>query len=72
MWRPGTNRFHHNRTVSWLTSIPRSDSRPSTFRQFSGKRTNIITTNLMTPSEELKRMKGLSDLALDLRLKSLG
>ena len=32
----GANRFHHNRTVSWQMSIPRSASRSSTFRSDSG------------------------------------
>ena len=41
----GPNRFHHNRTVSWQMSIPRSNSRSSTFRSDSGKRTYIITTS---------------------------
>ena len=29
--RPGSKRFHHNRTVSWQMSMPRSDSRSSTW-----------------------------------------
>ena len=32
----GPNRFHHNRTVSWQISIPRSKSRSSTCRSESG------------------------------------
>jgi hypothetical protein len=28
----GPNRFHQNRTVSWQISIPRSNSRSSTWR----------------------------------------
>ena len=32
----GPNRFHQNRTVSWLISIPRSCRRSSTLRSDSG------------------------------------
>src|SRR5271155_551449 len=32
----GPNRFHQNRTVSWLMSIPRSASKSSTLRSDSG------------------------------------
>ena len=32
----GPNRFHQNRTVSWLMSIPRSAKRSSTLRSDSG------------------------------------
>ena len=35
----GPNLCHQNRTVSWLTSIPRSCSRSYTFLSYSGKRT---------------------------------
>jgi hypothetical protein len=35
----GAKRIHQNRTVSWLTSMPRSCRRFSTFRKESGKRT---------------------------------
>ena len=40
----GPNLFHHSRTVSWLMSIPRSNSRSSTLRSDNGNRTYIITT----------------------------
>ena len=50
----GPNRFHQNRTVSWLMSIPRSAKRSSTFRSDSGYRTYIITTRRMTSGELLK------------------
>src|SRR5208337_4886981 len=43
----GPNRFHQNRTVSWLMSIPRSARRSST-RSDSGYLTYIITTRRMT------------------------
>jgi len=33
----GPNRFHQNRTLSWLISIPRSCNMSSTFRSESGK-----------------------------------
>src|SRR5208337_642454 len=44
----GANRFHQNRTVSWLMSIPRSARRSSTLRSDSGYRTYIITTRRIT------------------------
>ena len=50
----GPNRFHQNRTVSWLMSIPRSVKRSSTLRSDSGYRTYIITTRRMTSGELLK------------------
>jgi hypothetical protein len=34
----GPNRFHQKRTLSWLTSMPRSCSMSSTFRRESGNR----------------------------------
>src|ERR1700733_2226204 len=52
-------RFHHNRTVSWLMSIPRSAHRASTWRSDSGYRTYIITTRRMTSRELLKYRNGL-------------
>src|SRR4029077_9193931 len=55
----GPNRFHQNRTVSWLMSIPRSASRSSTLRSDSGYRTYIITTRRMTSGELLKYRNGL-------------
>jgi hypothetical protein len=55
----GSNRFHQNRTVSWLMSIPRSASRSSTLRSDSGYRTYIITTKRMTSVELLKYRNGL-------------
>ena len=39
----GPNRFHQNRTVSWLLSIPRSAKRSSTLRSDSGYFTYIST-----------------------------
>jgi hypothetical protein len=42
----GPSRFHQNRTVSWLISIPRSAKRSSTLRSDSGDFTYIITTRL--------------------------
>jgi hypothetical protein len=50
----GPNRFHQNRTVSWLMSIPRSAKRSSTLRSDSGYRTYIITTRRITSGELLK------------------
>src|SRR5271157_3306279 len=47
----GSNRFHQNRTVSWLMSIPRSARRSSTLRSDSGYFTYIITTRRMTSGE---------------------
>jgi hypothetical protein len=55
----GPNRFHQNRTVSWLMSIPRSAKRSSTFRSDSGYRTYIITTRRITSGELLKYRNGL-------------
>jgi hypothetical protein len=64
----GPNRFHHIRTVSWQRSMPRSNSRSSTFRSESGNRTYIMTTSRITSGDELKRRNGLGGNALDLRL----
>ena len=50
----GPNRFHHNRTVSWQRSMPRSKSRSPTFRSDSGIRIYIITTRRMTSGEDWK------------------
>ena len=55
----GPNRFHQNRTVSWLMSIPRSASKSSTLRSDRGYRTYIITTRRMTSGELLKYRNGL-------------
>src|ERR1700734_747955 len=55
----GPNRFHQNRTVSWLMSIPRSARRSSTLRNDSGYLTYIITTRRMTSGELLKYRNGL-------------
>nr|WP_277979002.1 hypothetical protein [Sphingomonas phyllosphaerae] len=46
--------FHHSLTVQWQMSIPRSNSRSSTFRSGSRKRTYISTISLITYGEELK------------------
>jgi hypothetical protein len=59
--------FHHIRTVSWQMSMPRSNSKSSTFRSDSGKRTYIMTTSRITSGEELKHRNGEGGLALDLR-----
>src|SRR3984885_833282 len=50
----GPNRFHQNRTVSWLMSIPRPASRSSTLRSESGYLTYVITARRMTSGELLK------------------
>jgi hypothetical protein len=50
----GPNLFHHSLTVSCEMSMPRSNSRSSTFRKESGKRTYIITTSRITSGDELK------------------
>jgi hypothetical protein len=50
----GPNLFHHIRTVSWQMSIPRSNSRCSTFRKLRGKRTYISITSRITSGDELK------------------
>jgi hypothetical protein len=55
----GPNRFHQNRTVSWLMSTPRSANRSSTLRSYNGYRTYIITTRRMTSGELLKYRNGL-------------
>src|SRR5208282_4901918 len=55
----GPNRFHQNRTVSWLMSIPRSAKRSSTLRSDSGYFTYIITTRRITSGELLKYRNGL-------------
>ena len=60
----GPNRFHQSRTVSWQMSMPRSNSRSSTFRSDSGYRTYIITTSRITSGEESNQRNGLSDLAI--------
>src|SRR5271165_6211857 len=54
------NRFHQNRTVSWLMSIPRSARRSSTLRNDSGYFTYIITTRRITSGELLKYRNGCS------------
>src|SRR5271169_4765419 len=55
----GPTRFHQNRTVSWLMSIPRPAKRSSTLRSDSGYRTYIITTRWITSGELLKYRNGL-------------
>jgi hypothetical protein len=55
----GPNRFHQNRTVSWLMSIPRSAKRSSTLRSGSGHLTYIIMTKRTTSGELLKYRNGL-------------
>lgn len=46
-------------SVSWLTSMPRSWSRSSTFRSDSGNRTCSITASRMISGRVLKHLKGL-------------
>jgi hypothetical protein len=58
------NRFHQNRTLSWLASIPRSAKRSSTLRSDNRYRTYIITTRRMTSGELLKYRKGLPTVDL--------
>ena len=50
----GPKRFHQNRIVSWLTSIPRSRRRSSTLRSDSGKRTDIIAARRMISAGVVK------------------
>ena len=54
----GPNRFHQNRTVSWLISMPRSCSRSSTCRNDSGNRIYSITVRRMISGEVLKYRNG--------------
>ena len=61
----GLNPFHHIRAVSWQMSMPRSNSRSSTFRNDSGNRTYIITTKRITSGDELNRRNGRGGLARD-------
>ncbi len=53
----GPNLFHQYRTVSWLTSMPRSCSRSSTFRSESGNRIYSITARRMISGLVLKFLK---------------
>ena len=55
----GPKRCHQKRTASWLTSIPRSCSRSSTFRNDSGKRMYSITASRMTSGDVLKYRNAL-------------
>jgi hypothetical protein len=48
------NRFHQNRTISWVMSMPRSCSRFSMFRNDDGWRTYIITARRMISGDVLK------------------
>jgi len=48
----GPNLFHHRITVSWQIAIPRSNSRSSTFRNDSEKRTYISITSQITSGKE--------------------
>lgn len=50
--KSGPNLFHHKRTVSWQTSIPRSNRRSSTLRRLSGNRTYMSTARRMISGEE--------------------
>ena len=64
----GPKRFHYIRTVSSQMSMPRSNSRSSTLRNESGKRTYIMNTRRITSGEELKQRNGLGGLARDVRV----
>jgi hypothetical protein len=55
----GPNLRQQKLTVSWLTSIPRSWSRSSTFLKESGKRTYNMTAKRITSGEVLKYRNGL-------------
>ena len=54
------NLFHQKRTVSWHRSMPRSNSRSSTFRNDSRNRSYIITTRRTNSGDELKQREGLA------------
>src|SRR5271166_4966527 len=60
----GPNRFHQNRTVSWLMSIPRSAKRSSTLRSDSGYFTYISTARRIISGELLNSGTGCSWLKL--------
>jgi hypothetical protein len=53
-------------------SMPRSNSRSSTFLRLSGKRTYIITTRRITSGDELKYLNGLADFGFADLLISCG
>src|SRR5208283_1749157 len=53
----GPNRFHQNRTVSWLMSIPRSARRSSTLRSDSG----YLTYNHHDQTDDLWRAVEISE-----------
>ena len=57
----------HKRTVSWRSSMPRSNRKSSKFRNDSGNRTDNITTRRITSGDELKQQNGLGGFALNLR-----
>lgn len=48
----GPNLFHHSLTVSWQISVPRSNSRSSTFRNDSGMRMDVSITRRITSGKE--------------------
>jgi len=50
----GPNRWHQNRIVSWLISIPHSRSKSSIFRSESGNRIYIVTARRMISGNVLK------------------
>lgn len=58
----------HIASMANMSSIPRSNSRSSTFRKDSGNRTYIITTRRITSGDELKYRNGLPGFAIDFRL----
>lgn len=63
----GPKRFHYSPTVSWQTSIPRSKSRSSTFRNDSGKWTYYMTASRMISGDKLKlrsKFAGLRGLGI--------
>jgi hypothetical protein len=49
----GPNRFHHNRTVSWQISMPRSKRTSLTWRSDSGYGIYIITVRRIILGDEL-------------------
>ncbi len=48
----GPNLFHHSLTVSWQVSIPRPNSRSSTFRNDSENCTYISITSRITSGKD--------------------
>lgn len=63
--------IHQERIVSWLTSMPRSCSRFSTFRSESGNRPYIITARRMISDGVFNWRDGLEQLIAERRAMSL-